>query len=129
MATHLSGGRLPLTVTAGAAQTLLRPYGPVTTVPLSTDRATGLWPGLGGVTRTSGAQAAIATLDQTARSGRRLLGPPTQPWEARPPRSPRCSCHVGHRGEAPRHRVGLASPQNASAAIRLPPGAPAPPAV
>ena len=129
MATHLSGGRLPLTVTAGAAQTLLRPYGPVTTVPLSTDRATGLWPGLGGVTRTSGAQAAIAALDQTARSGRRLIGPPAQPREARPARAPRWAGHVGQRGDAPRQRVGLASPHKAGAAIQPPPGVPVPPAV
>jgi RNA recognition motif-containing protein len=89
MSTNIYVGNLPFTVTADALQTLFSQYGAVESVNLITDRETGRLRGFGFITMTSGAQAAIAALDQSELDGRRLVVNPAKPREERPPRSRR----------------------------------------
>jgi len=89
MSTSIYVGNLPFSATADAIRALFSPYGAVESVNLITDRETGQLRGFGFVAMTSGANEAIAALDQTELDGRRLTVNPAKPREARPSRAPR----------------------------------------
>ena len=85
MSTNIYVGNLPFTVTADEIRVLFSQYGTVESVNLITDRETGRLRGFGFVAMSSGAQEAIAALNQTDLKGRRLTVNPAKPREARPP--------------------------------------------
>jgi RNA recognition motif-containing protein len=89
MATNIYVGNLPFSVTEDEIRDLFSQYGTVESVNLITDRETGRLRGFGFVAMTSGAQEAIAALNQTELGGRRLNVNPAKPRESRPPRSRR----------------------------------------
>lgn len=89
MSTNIYVGNLPFNVTADELRALFSKYGTVEAVNLITDRETGRLRGFGFVSMASGAQEAIAALNQTELNGRRLNVNPAKEREARPPRSPR----------------------------------------
>ena len=89
MSTSIYVGNLPFSATADEIRTLFSQYGTVESVNLITDRETGQLRGFGFVAMASGAQEAIAALDQKELDGRRLNVNPAKPREARPPRTPR----------------------------------------
>jgi cold-inducible RNA-binding protein len=89
MSTNIYVGNLPFTVTADEIRVLFSQYGTVESVNLITDRETGRLRGFGFVAMSSGAQEAIAALNQTELKGRRLTVNPAKPREARPPQSSR----------------------------------------
>jgi cold-inducible RNA-binding protein len=89
MSTNIYVGNLPFSVTEDEIRNLFSQYGTVESVNLITDRETGRLRGFGFVAMTSGAQEAIAALNQTELGGRRLNVNPAKPRESRPPRSRR----------------------------------------
>ncbi len=85
MSTNIYVGNLPYTATAEEIRDLFSAYGTVESVKLITDRETGRLRGFGFVEMASGAEEAIAALDQTELSGRRLTVNPARPRENRRP--------------------------------------------
>ena len=88
MSTSIYVGNLPFSATTEAIEKLFSSYGTVENVNLITDRATGRPRGFGFVEMSSGADAAMAGLDQTELDGRTLTVNPAKP-RAQRPRQPR----------------------------------------
>ncbi|MEE9146045.1 MAG: RNA-binding protein [Candidatus Tectomicrobia bacterium] len=86
MSTNIYVGNLPFNTSAEEIRGLFSPYGTVESVNLITDRETGRLRGFGFVEMASGATEAIAALDQTDLSGRRLTVNPAKPRAERQPR-------------------------------------------
>jgi RNA recognition motif-containing protein len=86
MSTNIYVGNLPFTATVEEVRDLFDNYGTVESVNLITDRETGRLRGFGFVEMSSGAEEAIAALNQTELGGRRLTVNPAKPREERPPR-------------------------------------------
>jgi RNA recognition motif-containing protein len=89
MSTNIYVGNLPFSTTAEEIRDLFSAYGTVESVNLITDRETGRLRGFGFVEMTSGADEAIAALNQHELSGRQLtvnLAKPRQERERRPRR-------------------------------------------
>jgi RNA recognition motif-containing protein len=72
MSTSIYVGNLPYTVTEDQIRNLFDAYGTVERVSLITDRDTGRLKGFGFVEMSSGAQEAIASLDQSEWDGRTI---------------------------------------------------------
>ena len=89
MSTSIYVGNLPFSATADEIRTLFSQYGTVESVNLITDRETGQLRGFGFVAMASGAQEAIAALDQKELDDRPLNVNPAKQREARPPPTPR----------------------------------------
>lgn len=87
MSTNIYVGNLPFSATEEEIRDLFSTYGPVESVKLITDRETGRPRGFGFVEMESGANEAIAGLNQTDLGGRPLVVNPAKPREERPPRS------------------------------------------
>jgi RNA recognition motif-containing protein len=87
VSTNIYVGNLPFTATAEQVQTLFGTYGTVESVNLITDRETGRLKGFGFVEMSSGAQEAMAGLNQSELDGRTLTVNPAKPREERPRRS------------------------------------------
>ncbi|MDH3598570.1 MAG: RNA-binding protein [Candidatus Tectomicrobia bacterium] len=88
MSTNIYVGNLPFSTTAEAIQELFSPYGTVENVNLITDRETGRLRGFGFVEMASGANEAIAALNEKDLDGRTLTVNLAKPREERP-RQPR----------------------------------------
>lgn len=86
MSTNIYVGNLPFSTTVEEVRDLFDNYGTVESVNLITDRETGRLRGFGFVEMSSGAEEAIAALNQTELGGRRLTVNPAKPREERPPR-------------------------------------------
>ncbi len=86
MSTNIYVGNLPFNTSAEEIRGLFSAYGTVESVNLITDRETGRLRGFGFVEMASGATEAIAALDQTDLSGRRLTVNPAKPRAERQPR-------------------------------------------
>ena len=86
MSTNIYVGNLPFNTSAEEIRGLFSTYGTVESVNLITDRETGRLRGFGFVEMASGANEAIAALDQTDLSGRRLTVNPAKPRAERQPR-------------------------------------------
>jgi RNA recognition motif-containing protein len=86
MSTSIYVGNLPFSATAEAIQKLFSAYGTVETVNLITDRETGRLRGFGFVEMTSGANEAIAGLNQHELDGRVLTVNLAKPRQERSPR-------------------------------------------
>jgi RNA recognition motif-containing protein len=86
MSTSIYIGNLPFNATAEAIQKLFSAYGTVETVNLITDRETGRLRGFGFVEMTSGANEAIAGLNQHELDGRVLTVNLAKPRQERSPR-------------------------------------------
>ena len=86
MSTNIYVGNLPFSTTVEEVRDLFDPYGTVESVNLITDRETGRLRGFGFVEMSSGAEEAIAALNQSELGGRRLTVNPAKPREERPPR-------------------------------------------
>jgi RNA recognition motif-containing protein len=89
MSTNIYVGNLPFSATEDEIRTLFSTYGTVESVNLITDRDTGRLRGFGFVEMASGANEAIAALNQTELGGRLLTVNPAKPREERSPRSRR----------------------------------------
>ena len=85
MSTNIYVGNLPFSATAEEIRDLFSAYGTVESVKLITDRETGRLRGFGFVEMESGAQEAIAALDQKDLGGRRITVNPAKPREERRP--------------------------------------------
>ncbi len=85
MSTNIYVGNLPFSATAEEIRDLFSAYGTVESVKLITDRETGRLRGFGFVEMESGAQEAIAALDQKDLGGRRITVNPARPREERRP--------------------------------------------
>ncbi len=72
MSTNIYVGNIPFKATADQIEDLFSTYGTVETVNLITDRETGRLRGFGFVEMASGADEAIAALNQTEFEGRQL---------------------------------------------------------
>jgi len=83
VSTNIYVGNLPFTATAEQIQTLFGAYGTVESVNLITDRETGRLKGFGFVEMSSGAQEAMASLDQSELDGRTMTVNPARPREER----------------------------------------------
>jgi RNA recognition motif-containing protein len=83
VSTNIYVGNLPFTATAEQIQTLFGAYGTVESVNLITDRETGRLKGFGFVEMSSGAQEAMASLDQSELDGRTITVNPARPREER----------------------------------------------
>ena len=79
-------GNIPFSADADQVRDLFKKYGEVESVNLITDRETGRPRGFGFVEMTSGAEEAIAALDQTDLDGRTLTVNPARPRTERRPR-------------------------------------------
>ena len=79
-------GNIPFSVDAEKVRDLFKPYGEVESVNLITDRETGRPRGFGFVEMSSGAEEAIAALNQTDLEGRTLTVNPARPRTERRPR-------------------------------------------
>jgi len=88
VSTNIYVGNLPFSTTAEAIQELFSPYGTVENVNLITDRETGRLRGFGFVEMASGANEAIAALNEKDLDGRTLTVNLAKPREERP-RQPR----------------------------------------
>lgn len=84
--TNIYVGNLPFSTTEEEVRNLFSAYGTVDTVSLITDRETGRLRGFGFVEMSSGADEAIAALNQTELGGRRLVVNLAKPREERRPR-------------------------------------------
>lgn len=85
MSTNIYVGNLPFSATSEGIQTLFSSYGPVENVHLITDRATGEPRGFGFVEMSSGANEAIAALNEKDFEGRNLRVNLAKPREQRGP--------------------------------------------
>ncbi len=85
MSTNIYVGNLPFSATAEEIRDLFSAYGTVESVKLITDRETGRLRGFGFVEMESGAEEAIAALDQKDLGGRRITVNPARPREERRP--------------------------------------------
>jgi cold-inducible RNA-binding protein len=91
-ALHVSSidvGNLPYTATEDQIRNLFDAYGTVERVSLIIDRDTGRIKGFGFVDMSSGAQAAIASLDQSELDGRTITVNVAKPRQERPRQSRR----------------------------------------
>ena len=79
-------GNIPFSVDAEKVRDLFKPDGEVESVNLITDRETGRPRGFGFVEMSSGAEEAIAALNQTDLEGRTLTVNPARPRTERRPR-------------------------------------------
>jgi RNA recognition motif-containing protein len=84
MSTSIYVGNLPYTVTEDQIRNLFDAYGTVERVSLITDRDTGRLKGFGFVEMSSGAQEAIASLDQSEWDGRTITVNIAKPRQERP---------------------------------------------
>ena len=84
--TNIYVGNLPFSTTEEEIRNLFSAYGAVDAVSLITDRETGRLRGFGFVEMSSGADEAIAALNQTELGGRRLVVNLAKPREERRPR-------------------------------------------
>ncbi|PON15359.1 RNA-binding protein [Candidatus Entotheonella serta] len=89
MSTNIYVGNLPFTATEEQIHDLFGTYGTVERVTLITDRDTGRLKGFGFVEMSSGAQEAMASLNQSELGGRTLTVNPARPREERPRQSRR----------------------------------------
>lgn len=89
MSTNIYVGNLPFTATEEQIHELFGTYGTVERVTLITDRDTGRLKGFGFVEMSSGAQEAMASLNQSELGGRTLTVNPARPREERPRQSRR----------------------------------------
>ncbi|ETX02627.1 RNA recognition motif domain-containing protein [Candidatus Entotheonella palauensis] len=89
MSTNIYVGNLPYTTSEEQIQKLFSTYGTVESVNLITDRETGRLKGFGFVEMSSGAQEAMANLNQSELDGRTLNVNPAKPREERPRQSRR----------------------------------------
>ena len=85
MSTSIYVGNLPFTVTTEALEALFSPYGTVENVNLIQDRETGRLRGFGFVAMSSGADEAIAALNNKDLDGRNLTVNFAKPREERRP--------------------------------------------
>jgi RNA recognition motif-containing protein len=83
MSTNIYVGNLPFSATAEAIHELFSPYGAVESVNLITDRETGRLRGFGFVEMSSGANEAIAALNEKDLDGRTLTVNLAKPREQR----------------------------------------------
>ncbi|MFQ5528035.1 MAG: RNA recognition motif domain-containing protein [Thermoanaerobaculia bacterium] len=72
MSKRIYVGNLPFSATDDEVRSMFEVYGPVTAVNLITDRETGRPRGFGFVEMETGAEEAIAALDQQEMGGRKL---------------------------------------------------------
>jgi len=86
MSTNIYVGNLPFSVTAEDIRDLFSAYGTVESVNLITDRETGRLRGFGFVEMSSGAEEAIAALNQSDLGGRSITVNPAKPRQERSPR-------------------------------------------
>ncbi len=84
--TNIYVGNLPFSTTEEEIRNLFSVYGTVDNVSLIADRETGRLRGFGFVEMSSGADEAIAALNQTELGGRRLVVNLAKPREERRPR-------------------------------------------
>ena len=84
--TNIYVGNLPFSTNEEEVRNLFSAYGTVDAVSLITDRETGRLRGFGFVEMSSGADEAIAALNQTELGGRRLVVNLAKPREERRPR-------------------------------------------
>ncbi len=84
--TNVYVGNLPFSTTEEEIRNMFNAYGTVDNVSLITDRETGRLRGFGFVEMSSGADEAIAALNQTEVSGRRLVVNLAKPREEHRPR-------------------------------------------
>ncbi len=84
--TNIYIGNLPFSTTEEEVRNMFSAYGAVDNVSLITDRETGRLRGFGFVEMSSGADEAIAALNQTELGGRRLVVNLAKPREERRPR-------------------------------------------
>ena len=84
--TNVYVGNLPFSTTEEEIRNMFGAYGTVDNVSLITDRETGRLRGFGFVEMSSGADEAIAALNQTEVSGRRLVVNLAKPREEHRPR-------------------------------------------
>lgn len=84
--TNIYVGNLPFSTTEEEVRTMFSAYGAVDNVSLIADRETGRLRGFGFVEMSSGADEAIAALNQTELGGRRLVVNLAKPREERRPR-------------------------------------------
>lgn len=89
MSTNIYVGNLPYSASEEKIQTLFGAYGTVERVNLITDRDTGRLKGFGFVEMSSGAQEAMASLNQSELDGRILTVNLAKPREERPRQSRR----------------------------------------
>lgn len=89
MSTNIYVGNLPYITSEEQIQKLFSTYGTVESVNLITDRETGRLKGFGFVEMSSGAQEAMANLNQSELDGRTLNVNPAKPREERPRQSRR----------------------------------------
>ena len=83
MSTSIYVGNLPYTVTEDQIRNLFDAYGSVERVSMITDRDTGRLKGFGFVEMSSGAQEAIASLDQSEWDGRTITVNMAKPRQER----------------------------------------------
>ena len=83
MSTSIYVGNLPFSVTSETIEALFSTYGAVEHVNLITDLSTGRLKGFGFVVMSSGAQEAMASLNQSELDGRTLTVNPAKPREER----------------------------------------------
>ena len=86
MSTNIYVGNIPFSATAEEIRDLFSTYGTVESVNLITDRETGRLRGFGFVEMASGAEEAIAALNQHELGGRQLTVNRARPREERRPR-------------------------------------------
>lgn len=86
MSTNIYVGNLPFTATAEQIRDLFSAHGTVEAVNLITDRETGRLRGFGFVEMSTGADEAIAALNQTQLGGRTLTVNLAKPRQERSPR-------------------------------------------
>lgn len=84
--TNIYVGNLPFSTSEEEIRNLFTAYGTVDNVSLIADRETGRLRGFGFVEMSSGADEAIAALNQTELGGRRLVVNLAKPREERRPR-------------------------------------------
>lgn len=84
--TNIYVGNLPFSTTEEEVRNMFSAYGAVDNVSLIADRETGRLRGFGFVEMSSGADEAIAALNQTELGGRRLVVNLAKPREERRPR-------------------------------------------
>jgi RNA recognition motif-containing protein len=89
VSTNIYVGNLPYSASEEKIQTLFSAYGTVERVNLITDRDTGRLKGFGFVEMSSGAQEAMASLNQSELDGRILTVNLAKPREERPRQSRR----------------------------------------
>jgi len=89
VSTNIYVGNLPFSATEEQVQGLFEAFGTVESVNLITDRETGRLKGFGFVEMSSGAEEAMAKLNQSDLDGRTLTVNLAKPREERRPRQPR----------------------------------------